>query len=70
MDKMDFLLTRLGQQEVEGHEGFVLMERRRLREIFGSLWELTAAEAPLDRLVEERQQEMEKLSFGFVLPMR
>lgn len=61
IDKLDFLLTRISQEEVDGSENFVLLERRKLREVFDSLWNLSGADPPLVRDVEARQTEINEI---------
>lgn len=56
LDKIDFLLTRAGQQEVDGPERFVLMDRRQLREMLESLWSLTGSDPPPAQTVEEQKE--------------
>ena len=55
LDKIDFLLTRAGQQEVDGPDRFVLMDRRQLREMLESLWTLTGSDPPPAQAVEEQK---------------
>jgi hypothetical protein len=56
LDKIDFLLTRAGQQEVDGPERFVLMDRRQLREVLESLWGLTGSDPPPAQEVAEQKE--------------
>jgi len=46
LDKIDFLLTRAGQQEVDGPERYMLVDRHQLRENLEGLWTLTGSEVP------------------------
>lgn len=58
IDKLDYLLTRISQEESESSGSFVLVERRKLREIFDSLWALSGADPPLVRQVEALQTDI------------
>jgi hypothetical protein len=59
IDKVDFLLARLSEEEGETGEP-VLRDPRRLSEIFHGLWALLGAEAP-PALVEQRRWEIEAI---------
>jgi hypothetical protein len=55
LDKTDFLLARLSEQEDERTEEVVLCDSQRLGEIFQGLWALLGAETPEPEVVLERR---------------
>jgi hypothetical protein len=61
LDKVDFLLTRLSEEESERSGRLVLRDRTRLREIYEGLWALSGADPPPDDLVKERREQIEAL---------
>ncbi len=61
LDKVDFLLTRLSEEEDERSGRLVLRDRTRLGEIFDALWALTGVETPPDDVIRVRRREIEAL---------
>lgn len=61
LDKIDFLLTRAGQQEVDGPERYVLMDRHQLRENLESLWGLTGTEDPDPEAMEGHRETLREI---------
>lgn len=61
LDKIDFLLTRVGQSESEDSGRYHLTERKRMQEILHSLWS-SSGDAEVDlALREERLREVEAI---------
>jgi hypothetical protein len=58
IDKVDFLLTRLSEEEDEAGES-AFGDHRRLREIFRGLWTLVGVDPPGDQFVEESRHAIE-----------
>lgn len=61
LDKLDFLLTRLGERQQEGDGAMVPGDHKHLTEVFESLWVLSGADPPIEHLVEQRCREIEEL---------
>lgn len=61
LDKVDFLLTRLSEEEDERSGRLVLRDRTRLGEIFDGLWALVGAPPPADQLIQEQRDQIEAL---------
>jgi len=55
LDKADFLLARLSEQEDERTEDVVLCDAQRLGEIFHGLWNLLGGETPEPEVIFERR---------------
>lgn len=61
LDKIDFLVTRLSEEEHDRTGALVLRDHKRLTEIFAGLWALSGAEQPTDVEVMARLREIEVL---------
>lgn len=61
LDKIDFLLTRAGQQEVDGPDRYVLVDRHQLRENLEGLWSLSGAEPPDSDTVTDQKRRIDEI---------
>ena len=61
LDKVDFLVTRLSEEEHDRTGALVLRDHKRLTEIFSGLWALSGAEQPTDVEVVALLREIEGL---------
>jgi hypothetical protein len=61
LDKVDFLLARLSEQEDERSGEVVLCDPSRLGEIFHGLWTLLGAETPDPEVVDERRGAIDEI---------
>ena len=61
VDKVDFLLARLSEDEDDRTGEPIFGDSRRLGEVFQGLWQMMGAAAPSDDLVETRRRDIEGL---------
>jgi len=61
LDKVDFLLTRLSEEDLDQTSGPVLRDPRRLGEVFNALWALLAVETPSAEVVAGRRAAIEEV---------
>ncbi len=63
IDKVDFLLTRLSEDDVDAAGGPNLRDARRLAEIYQAIWALLGADAPGPAAIAERRGAIEEVRF-------
>ena len=61
LDKVDFLLARVSEEEDDRTGELVLRDHGRLSEIYQGIWALSGAEAPGDQVVEERRTDIDRI---------
>lgn len=61
VDKLDFLMTRVAEERDPGSDRYVLIERRRLRELATGLWSMVGADSPETEEVDALAEELKAL---------